>query len=35
MNVIRTKWIFENKSDKHGNIVRNKAKHVAHGYTIH
>ena len=32
-NVIGTKWIFKNKSDEFGNIVRNKARLVAHGYT--
>ena len=31
-NVIGTKWIFRNKSDEHGNIVRNKARLVAQGY---
>ncbi|KAK6136269.1 hypothetical protein DH2020_030000 [Rehmannia glutinosa] len=33
VNVIGTKWIFKNKSDEHGNIVRNKARLVAQGYT--
>lgn len=28
-NVIGTEWIFKNKSDEFGNIVRNKAKLVA------
>ena len=32
-NVIGTKWIFRNKSDEDGNIVRNKARHVAQGYS--
>ena len=32
-NVIGTKWIFKNKSDEFGNIVRNKARLVAQGYT--
>ena len=32
-NVIGTKWIFKNKTDEEGNIVRNKARLVAHGYT--
>ncbi|GAA0153068.1 transmembrane signal receptor [Lithospermum erythrorhizon] len=32
-NVIGTKWIFKNKSDENGNIVRNKARLVAQGYT--
>ena len=32
MNVIGTKWVFENKLDEHGIIVRNKAISVAKGY---
>ncbi|CAL2254329.1 unnamed protein product [Prunus armeniaca] len=32
-NVIGTKWIFKNKTDEQGNVVRNKAKLVAQGYT--
>jgi hypothetical protein len=32
-NVIGTKWIFKNKSDEHGTVVRNKACLVAQGYT--
>ncbi|GAA0163667.1 transmembrane signal receptor [Lithospermum erythrorhizon] len=32
-NVIGTKWIFKNKSDELGNVTRNKARLVAHGYT--
>ena len=32
-NVIRTKWIFKNKSDASGNITRNKVRLVAQGYT--
>ena len=32
-NVIGTKWIFNNKIDEFGNIVRNKARLVAQGYT--
>ena len=31
-NVIGTKWIFKNKSDKKGNITRNKAHLVVQGY---
>jgi hypothetical protein len=27
-NIIGTKWIFRNKSDKHGTMVRNKARLV-------
>jgi hypothetical protein len=32
-NVIGRKWIFKNKSNEHGIVVRNKAWHVAQGYT--
>ena len=32
-NVIRTKWIFKNKSDEFGNIIRNKARLDPQGYT--
>jgi hypothetical protein len=32
-NVIGTKWIYRNKSDEDGNIVRNKARLVAQGYS--
>jgi len=32
MNVIGTKWIFKNKLDEQGVIVRNKARIVAKGY---
>ena len=32
-NVIGTKWIFRNKSDEDGVIIRNKARLVAQGYT--
>ncbi|KAK1665685.1 hypothetical protein QYE76_053844 [Lolium multiflorum] len=32
-NVIGTKWIFKNKQDEFGNIVRNKARLVAQGRT--
>ncbi|GJS28675.1 putative ribonuclease H-like domain-containing protein [Tanacetum coccineum] len=31
--VIRTKWVFRNKKDKRGIVVRNKARLVAQGYT--
>ena len=31
--IIGTKWIFKNKMDKHSNIVRNKARLVAQGYS--
>ena len=33
VNVIRTKWIFLNKSDEHGTIIRNKSILVPQGYT--
>lgn len=33
VNVIGTKWIFKNKSDASGVVVRNKARIVAQGYT--
>ena len=31
-NIIRTKWVFKNKTDTVGNITRNKARLVAQGY---
>ncbi|GJT61647.1 putative ribonuclease H-like domain-containing protein [Tanacetum coccineum] len=30
---ISTKWIFKNKKDERGIVIRNKARLVAHGYT--
>ena len=33
VNVIRTKWIFKNKSDEHDTVIRNKSRLVAQGYT--
>lgn len=27
------KWIFKNKLDEEGNVVRNKARLIAQGYT--
>ncbi|BBN67341.1 hypothetical protein Prudu_47S000100 [Prunus dulcis] len=30
-NVVGTKWIFKNKTDEQGNVVRNKARLVAQG----
>ena len=33
VNVIGTKWIFKNKSDEHGTIIRNKSILVTQGYT--
>lgn len=32
VNVIGTKWIFKNKIDEDGNVVRNKSRLVAQGY---
>ena len=32
MNVIGTKWVFKNKIDEQGVIVRNKARLFAKGY---
>ena len=32
-NIIGTKWIYRNKQDKHGQVVRNKERLVAQGYT--
>jgi len=32
MNVIGTKWVFKNKMDDNGNIVKNKASLAAKGY---
>ncbi|KAA0037650.1 gag-pol polyprotein [Cucumis melo var. makuwa] len=31
-NVIGTKWIFKNKTDESGSIIRNKARLIAQGY---
>ena len=33
MNVIGTKWVFRNKTNEEGNVIRNKARLVAQGYT--
>jgi hypothetical protein len=30
-NIIGTKWIFKNKTDEHGTVVRNKARLIAQG----
>ena len=32
-SVIGTKWVFRNKQDEDGQVVRNKARLVAQGYT--
>ena len=32
-HVIGTKWIFKNKTDEDGEIIRNKSRLVAQGYT--
>ncbi|KAK1664265.1 hypothetical protein QYE76_052424 [Lolium multiflorum] len=32
-NVIGTKWVFKNKQDEHGIVIRNKARFVAQGYS--
>jgi hypothetical protein len=33
VNVIGTKWVFKNKQGEDGEIVRNKACHVAQGFS--
>ena len=33
MNIIGTKWIFCNKIDEEGNVIHNKDRLVAQGYT--
>ena len=33
VHVIGTKWIFKNKTDKDGEIIRTKSRLVAQGYT--
>ena len=32
-NIIGTKWVFRNKQDEDGQVVRNKARLVTQGYT--
>ena len=32
-NVIGTKWVFKNKQDKDGIVIRNKARLVAQGFS--
>ena len=31
-SVIGTKWVFRNKLDEHGKVIRNKARLMAQGY---
>jgi hypothetical protein len=31
-NVVKTKWVFHNKQDKHGVVTKNKVRLVAKGY---
>jgi hypothetical protein len=31
-NVVETKWVFRNKQDEYGVVIRNKARLVAKGY---
>jgi hypothetical protein len=33
-NVVGTKWVFRNKQDEHGVVIRNKARLVAKGYSV-
>ena len=33
VNIIGTKWIFRNKTNEEGNVIRNKTRLVAQGYT--
>jgi len=30
--IIETKWVFRNKVDEHGTIIRNKARLITKGY---
>ena len=32
-HIISTKWIFRNKTNEEGNVIRNKARLVAQGYS--
>jgi hypothetical protein len=32
-NIVGTKWVFHNKQDDHGVVIRNKAQLVAKGYS--
>jgi hypothetical protein len=33
VNVIRTKWVFKNKQGEDGQIIKNKARLVAQGFS--
>lgn len=33
VNIVGTKWIYNNKSDENGNMTRNKERLVGQGYT--
>jgi hypothetical protein len=33
VNVIGTKWVFKNNQGENGEVVRNKARLVAQGYS--
>jgi hypothetical protein len=33
VDVIGTKWVFKNKQGEYGEIVRNKARHIAQGFS--
>jgi hypothetical protein len=33
-NVVGTKWVYRNKQDEHGIVVKNKARLVAKGYSL-
>jgi hypothetical protein len=32
-NIVGTKWVFHNKQDEHGVVIRNKTRLVAKGYS--
>jgi len=34
-NIIGTKWVFRNKLNEQGEVVRNKARLIAQGYSQH
>jgi hypothetical protein len=33
VNIIGTKWIFKNKQEEDGEVVRNKARLIAQGFS--